>query len=68
MSGETTTDFTAVDSKDPGSFMRFLDAGNRQTTIGACKQIVLDALRLREGSRALDLGCGLASIVSGTKA
>jgi len=60
MSSETVTDFTAVDSsKDPEFFARFLDAANRQTSIGACKHIVLDALRLRDGSRALDLGCGL---------
>src|SRR5262249_19112763 len=60
MSSETTTDFTSVDStKDPAFFARYLDAANRQASIGACKQIVLDALRMRDGSRALDLGCGL---------
>jgi hypothetical protein len=54
MSSETVTGFTAVDrSKDPEFFARFLDGANRQTSIGACKQIVLDALR-----------CGTAAVRS----
>jgi len=63
MSSETTTDFTSVDSsKDPAFFARFLDAANRQPAVAACKQLVLDALRLRDGSRVLDLGCGLGEV------
>jgi ubiquinone/menaquinone biosynthesis C-methylase UbiE len=60
MSGETVTDFTSVDSsKDPQFFARFLDAANSLPTIFASKQIILDGLRLRQGVRVLDLGCGL---------
>ena len=60
MSSETVTDFTTVDSsKDPEFFLRFLDAANRQPTMYTNKQMILDGLRLRNGSRVLDLGCGL---------
>src|SRR5215472_5081923 len=60
MSSETVTDFTTVDSsKDPQFFLRFLDAANKLPTIATGKQMVLDGLRLRNGSRVLDLGCGL---------
>jgi ubiquinone/menaquinone biosynthesis C-methylase UbiE len=60
MSSETVTDFTAVDnSKDPQFFSRFLDAANKLPGLFASKQIILDGLRLRNGSRILDLGCGL---------
>ncbi len=60
MSGETTTDFTSVDSSaDPQFFARFLDAANRNPTVLAFKPIILEGLRLRSGARVLDLGCGL---------
>ena len=60
MSSETVTDFTTVDSsKDPQFFLRFLDAANKLPTIVTSKQIILDGLRLRNGGRVLDLGCGL---------
>src|SRR5262249_39710770 len=60
MSSETITDFTAVDSSnDPQFFLRFLDAANKLPTIAMSKQMILDGLRLRNGSRVLDLGCGL---------
>jgi ubiquinone/menaquinone biosynthesis C-methylase UbiE len=60
MSSETVTDFTTVDnSKDPQFFLRFLDTANKQPTIVTSKQIILDGLRLRNGGRVLDLGCGL---------
>jgi ubiquinone/menaquinone biosynthesis C-methylase UbiE len=60
MSNETVTDFTTVDSsKDPQFFLRFLDAANKLPGIVTSKQIILDGLRLRNGSRVLDLGCGL---------
>src|SRR5262249_6903743 len=60
MSSETVTDFTSVDSsKDPQFFLRFLDAANKLPTIASSKQLILDGLRLRNGSRVLDLGCGL---------
>jgi ubiquinone/menaquinone biosynthesis C-methylase UbiE len=60
MSTETVTDFTTVDSsKDPQFFVRFLDAANKIPTMAASKQMILDGLRLRAGSRVLDLGCGL---------
>ncbi len=60
MSSETVTDFTTVDSsKDPQFFVRFLDAANKLLSISASKDIMLDGLRLRNGARVLDLGCGL---------
>src|SRR5262249_4427722 len=60
MSIETVTDFTTVDSsKDPEFFLRFLDAANKNPSIVTIKQIILDGLRLRNGGRVLDLGCGL---------
>ena len=60
MSSETVTEFTTVDSsQDPQFFLRFLDAANKLPTIATGKQMVLDGLRLRNGSRVLDLGCGL---------
>jgi ubiquinone/menaquinone biosynthesis C-methylase UbiE len=60
MSSETVTDFTTVDSsKDPQFFVRFLDAANKLPAIAPSKQVILDGLRLRTGSRVLDLGCGL---------
>jgi ubiquinone/menaquinone biosynthesis C-methylase UbiE len=60
MSSETVTDFTAVDStNDPQFFLRFLDAANKLPTMATNKQVILDGLRLRNGSRVLDLGCGL---------
>lgn len=60
MSSETVTDFTTVDSSnDPEFFLRFLDAANRLPTVATSKQMILDGLRLRTGSRVLDLGCGL---------
>ncbi len=60
MSSETVTDFTTVDSsKDPQFFMRFLDAANQLLSISTSKEVILDGLRLRNGSRVLDLGCGL---------
>ena len=60
MSTETVTDFTAVDSTgNPQFFARFLDAANRLPAISASKRIILDGLRLRDGARVLDLGCGL---------
>jgi len=60
MSGERVTDFTEVDSsKDPQFFSRFLDAANRNPTVLASKPIILEGLRVRNGARVLDLGCGL---------
>jgi ubiquinone/menaquinone biosynthesis C-methylase UbiE len=60
MSSEIVTDFTTVDgSNDPQFFLRFLDAANKQPTMASSKQMILDGLRLRNGSRVLDLGCGL---------
>jgi ubiquinone/menaquinone biosynthesis C-methylase UbiE len=60
MSTETVTDFTTVDSsQDPRFFLRFLDAANKIPSILESKQIILDGLRLRNGGRVLDLGCGL---------
>ena len=60
MSSETTTDFTSVDSSsDPQFFLRFLDAANKLPSLVPSKQIALDGLRLRDGARILDLGCGL---------
>jgi len=61
MSSEiVTTDFTSVDSSsDPQFFVRFLDAANKLPTLRPSKQIILDGLRLRDGARILDLGCGL---------
>ena len=60
MSSETVTDFTTVDSsKDPQFFVRFLDAANKLLSISTSKEIILDGLRLRNGARVLDLGCGL---------
>lgn len=60
MSSEIVTDFTAVDSsKDPQFFSRFLDAANRNPNIIVSKPLILDGLRLRNGARVLDLGCGL---------
>jgi len=60
MSSEIVTDFTSVDSsKDPQFFLRFLDAANKLPTVATSKQLILDGLRLRNGSRVLDLGCGL---------
>src|SRR5215831_15825212 len=60
MSSETVTDFTTVDSsKDPEFFLRFLDAANKNPSIVTIKRIILDGLRLRNGGRVLDLGCGL---------
>jgi ubiquinone/menaquinone biosynthesis C-methylase UbiE len=60
MSSETVTDFTTIDSsKDPQFFLRFLDAVNKLPMMAPIKQMILDGLRLRNGSRVLDLGCGL---------
>jgi ubiquinone/menaquinone biosynthesis C-methylase UbiE len=60
ISSETVTDFTTVDSSnDTQFFLRFLDAANKLPTIATSKQIILDGLRLRNGGRVLDLGCGL---------
>jgi len=57
--------FTAVDSAPDASFMiRFLEVGRTQPGLLACKADVLDALRLRPGASALDVGCGFGADAS----
>ena len=56
---EDITLFTEVDrTGDPDFFIRFLDQGNALPDIKKSKLIILDALQLRPGLHALDLGCG----------
>lgn len=64
MTNQNVTDFTTVDQTgDPGFFGRFLDAANRNRSIIASKPIIIDGLRLRDGDRVLDAGCGMGSDV-----
>jgi ubiquinone/menaquinone biosynthesis C-methylase UbiE len=64
MAAEDVTDFTIVDrTGDPGFYRRFLDEGNAQPAIRESKLVILDALRLAPGRRALDVGCGLGDDV-----
>ena len=58
------TDFSVVDqTEDPKFFQRFLDRGNSLPSIQQSKSIMLAALDLQPGQRALDLGCGLGDDV-----
>lgn len=58
------TDFTIVDhTGDADFYLRFLDQANRQPAIWEGKAIMLDALSLRHGMHALDVGCGLGADV-----
>jgi ubiquinone/menaquinone biosynthesis C-methylase UbiE len=58
------TDFTTVDrTDDPAFFQRFLDKGNENQDLRACKGIILDGLRLAPGAHILDIGCGLGADV-----
>ena len=51
------TKFTTVDQQaDPGDFIRWLDTG--RLVIRPIKQAIRVQLALREGLRALDVGCG----------
>ena len=51
--------FTEVDrTGDPDFFIRFLDQGTANPDIQKSKPIILDALQLRSGLHALDMGCG----------
>src|ERR1041384_971627 len=61
---EDVTAFTSVDrAKDPQFYARFLDEGNKVPGIIASKAIILEGLRLREGNRVLDVGCGTGADV-----
>jgi ubiquinone/menaquinone biosynthesis C-methylase UbiE len=61
---EDVTLFTTVDrTQDPGFFARFLDAGNALASIQASKPLILDALDLRPGQVAIDVGCGTGADV-----
>jgi len=64
MATEDLTDFTIVDhTRDPAFYRRFLDEGNALPVIRESKVLLLDALRLVPGGRALDVGCGLGDDV-----
>jgi len=51
--------FQDVDKADPSSLFRFLDAANAIESIGRYRQRMLDLQPIVEGSRVLDIGCGL---------
>ena len=56
------THFTSVDhTADPGFYLRFLDAVNALSAVAAWKPVILDALRLEPGMKALDIGCGIGT-------
>jgi SAM-dependent methyltransferase len=58
------THFTTVDhTSDPGFFLRFLDAANAMPGVVEWKPVLLDALRLGPGMKALDVGCGAGADV-----
>jgi SAM-dependent methyltransferase len=61
---DDVTLFTEVDqTSDPDFFVRFLDRANTLPGVVRFKAIILDGLRLSEGSRVLDLGCGMGADV-----
>ena len=56
------SDFSAVDrAPDPGFAIRFMELTRTQPGLLACKEEVLEELRLGPGSSALDAGCGLGA-------
>jgi ubiquinone/menaquinone biosynthesis C-methylase UbiE len=61
---EDPTLFTDVDrTGNPDFFIRFLDRGNSLPDIMRSKPLILEGLRLREGQRVLDIGCGTGADV-----
>src|SRR3712207_6039620 len=53
------TDFTQIDrSADAGHFVRHLDRIRTGAQVQAYKRRTVDLLDVREGSHALDVGCG----------
>ena len=61
---QDVTDFSIVDqTEDPNFFRRFLHRGNALPAIQRSKSMMLAALALQPGQRALDLGCGLGDDV-----
>ena len=62
MPSQTVTDFTSVDhTGDPNFFLRFLDEVNKLPGVDVWKSSVIDGLRLRPGTKVLDVGCGVGT-------
>jgi ubiquinone/menaquinone biosynthesis C-methylase UbiE len=61
---DAVADFTFVDQTDDASFfLRFVAVANRLPGVVASKAEVIDGLRLRDGDRVLDAGCGIGDDV-----
>lgn len=57
-----TTFFTQVDrSRDPDFFVRFMDEVQKAAGFQASKRVLLEAMALRPGQSALEVGCGPGS-------
>jgi ubiquinone/menaquinone biosynthesis C-methylase UbiE len=64
MTKSDITDFTSVDRvDDPRFFQQFLDKGNENPQLRACKETICEGLRLVPGAHVLDIGCGLGADV-----
>ncbi len=57
--GDIAADFRDVDGADPGRLAGFLLALGADPDFAAVKRRTLEALALRPGDRALDVGCGM---------
>jgi ubiquinone/menaquinone biosynthesis C-methylase UbiE len=61
---QDVTLFTDVDrTGDADFFVRFLDRGNSLPDIVRAKPLILDGLRVRDGQRVADVGCGMGADV-----
>ena len=62
MANLDVTHFTTVDhTSDPGFFLHFLDEANAIPGIVEWKSVILAALRIEAGMKALDIGSGLGT-------